>query len=53
MLKENSEVNIGKYIMHKTELLGKGATGSVYRGYNLLTNAPVAIKDIDLATIND
>jgi hypothetical protein len=53
MFRESSQLNIGKYVMHKSELLGKGATGSVFKGFNTLTNAPVAIKDIDLATIND
>ncbi len=35
MYLENSEVNIGKYVVCKNELLGRGATGIVYKGYNI------------------
>lgn len=33
--------------------MGKGTTGTVYRGYHNETYSPVAVKVIDLATIKD
>lgn len=44
---------VGQYLLHGQQLLGQGATGKVYRGEHSANHQPVAIKHIDLNTIND
>jgi serine/threonine protein kinase len=54
MQKENSQsVSVGKYLLHPQQNLGKGATGTVYRGQESSSRQPVAIKHIDMGTIRD
>ena len=57
MQKENgyptSKLTVGDYLLHPNELLGQGATGKVYKGQHTTSLAPVALKHIDLSTIND
>ena len=54
MQKENnSSLDIGKYTLLTNCSLGRGATGTVYKGVESSTQTPVAVKHIDLATIND
>lgn len=59
-IQEKEPIAIGNYHLYPSQLLGKGATGTVYKGkitnylgYHAVTMAPVAIKAIDLSTIRD
>ena len=45
--------NIGNYTLLPQEILGKGATGIVYKGVHNITQEPIAVKTIDLSTIKD
>lgn len=58
MQKENNHsqgnpITIGNYNLFPQELLGQGATGKVYKGEDRRSHCQVAIKHIDLKTIND
>jgi len=43
----NAQKRIGDYVYSERDFLGKGAYGSVYRGYHVSTNEAVAVKIID------
>jgi serine/threonine protein kinase len=49
----SQELVIGNYTLCWTQLLGKGATGCVYKAFHTTTRSPAAVKHIDLATISD
>jgi serine/threonine protein kinase len=42
-----------EYIVNTNVVLGKGSTGSVYEGQDLRNGSKVAVKVIDLATIDN
>lgn len=46
-------IHLGLYSYDQNALLGKGATGSVYKGCKNDTKEVVAVKVIDLYQIND
>lgn len=49
-----SQVNLSnKYMVNMGVQLGKGSTGSVYEGKDLLSNETVAVKVIELSTIDN
>lgn len=49
-----SQVNLSdKYVVNMGVQLGKGSTGSVYEGKDLRSNQTVAVKVIELATIDN
>lgn len=49
-----SEVRLyNEYIVNMNIILGKGSTGSVYEGRDLRNNNRVAVKVIDLLTIDN
>lgn len=49
-----SQVNLSdKYVVNMGVHLGKGSTGSVYEGKDLRSNQTVAVKVIELATIDN
>jgi hypothetical protein len=50
---EGSDFSVGNYMLCPSKLLGSGATGKVYKGYDKFSLASVAIKHVDLSTIND
>lgn len=59
-IQERGPISVGNYNLCTSQLLGKGATGTVYKGkiknysgYHAVTMDPVAIKVIDLSTIRD
>lgn len=49
-----TQVNLsGKYLVEMGSSLGKGSTGSVYQGRDLINHAKVAVKVIELSTIDN
>ena len=49
-----SQVNLSdKYVVNMGVQLGKGSTGSVYEGRDLRKNSTVAVKVIELASIDN
>ena len=42
-----------QYVVNMGSILGKGATGCVYEGTDLKNNSKVAVKVIELSTIDN
>ena len=42
-----------EYVVDMNSVLGKGSTGCVYEGYNERTKTKVAVKVIELCTIDN
>jgi serine/threonine protein kinase len=42
-----------QFIVDMSKVLGKGSTGCVYEGINIHNNEKVAVKVIDLSTIDN
>ncbi len=58
--RESNQVEVGNYVISYNQILGKGTTGIVYKGYiffnlgyQIHTRSPIAVKVIQLSTIKD
>lgn len=53
-MKKIAQVKLSdEYIVDMHSVLGKGSTGSVYEGKNVKNNQKVAVKIIELSTIDN
>jgi len=49
----NGIIHIGNFKIDKNNVLGKGATGLVYKGVNGDNNEPIAVKAIEMSQVNN